>query len=218
MLVRISIGEISELAIKATNFCVKSIRKLLNPKIVLLCNKKPSFDTNNFDLVLDQNQFSHSLSIPPPQKYNPAWKLYPPRLDINTYELFLDNDLILNSLPKELKFDNSIVVSEAYERCYGIYETNLKCSINTGFLCLPPGLDFKSELEKHIVNDWQTHCDEQGLVAKVLEDKEFNLISNKDIAVWVKETEFGKVGNHFIGLNKGNNFFWKKFLKNKYQL
>jgi hypothetical protein len=174
--------------------------------------------TNAFKInLLNQDEYVNSLIIPPLNNH-PCWKLYPPRIKLDSHELFVDNDvLIYKNIDIEKLFDLSFFISEGLERSYGFFDPMIDPSfpkINTGFFSIPPSFDFKLHLNyliSHYDLKWKNHFDEQGLVAKIFSSKEFKLIPIQDINVSFDNPFKGKFGMHFIGLNSGNTSHWKRF-------
>lgn len=199
---------------------VRSMKKLISDADYVIChnNIPPHLRTTLPKIpLLSQDTCVNALPEPPK---GPAWKLYPPRLRLNSHEIMLDNDLIIYKMPplfnEFLESSNLIVVTEAYRRSYsGPLERLIPSgfNINSGVLCLPPGFDFKSRLEKEINTyglEWNDHFDEQTLVAYVLsQHKNVKIIPQSEIAVSAHYLNFGTHGCHFVGLNSTNLSYWR---------
>jgi len=135
-----------------------------------------------------------------------AWKLYPPRIDTNKHEIFIDNDVIIEEhieeIDKFLMVDDCTLLLEGECRNYGKFEQHVPpgYKINSGIFGVPPGFN----LEKYIRfygDNWTNNCrhtsktwDEQGLVATAL-------LSNKKKIIIPKTTVTNcesKFKPHFI--------------------
>lgn len=159
------------------------------------------------------------------------WKLCPPRLDIDTHEFCIDNDVIIsNQIETMEKFLTSSqpLISEDVYRFLGRYDhlflPNLL--INAGVYGIPPGFDFS----KKLLEAWQDNNsfqslksdDEQGLLAYVLTRNSYHFLGEKELRIADKNFEFdftGKEGGfHFIQSNRHHHPCWlsyKKFLKKR---
>ena len=103
-----------------------------------------------------------------------AWKYYPPRIRINSHELFIDNDLILLKRSKyidDFLNDDCTLYNEDYGRGFGNLEhlikkefPEYKTGINSGLFGFPPDYDISDCILKH-ANNWNSHFNEQGLTA-----------------------------------------------------
>jgi hypothetical protein len=159
----------------------------------------------------------------------PQWKITPSRLNKNTHELFIDNDLVIyrrsNLIEKFFSEKDMFIATEGLRRRFGSYDSLIPChlKINTGLFGIPPGFDFDSELRNNFQGVWSNWFDEQGLVSSILVKNKLNVIPFDDISVCVfgkdeneeeiVQTKFGRHGSHFIGLNQGNSFCFDQFIK-----
>ena len=212
---RWTIGQTTPEAIHSLQLSIKLWRKIYGQTfdMVICYNKdKPSVDED----LLDQNKFINSLPVPP---LTTAWKLYPPRIDIDSHEIFIDNDVIVHSplsvINPFLLSSDLFFITEAWERSYG-YNDHIVPSgfiVNSGLFGIPPGFNFHTNLCLNI-KPWASHFDEQGLVASVLCNCNTTIIPLSDIRVCMPEASFGptKCGLHFVGLNNGHNEHWHQFL------
>ena len=169
--------------------------------------------------LFDQSLYSNSLPYPP---IGNSWKLYPPRLRVQSHEIFIDNDVIIynpiEQLDDFLRRQDTFVASEALKKNDNIYMNMLAAeapAINTGFLGLPPHFDFGSEIQKKIISPWSHIFDEQGLTNLILtENLKASIISLDQIWVASSEYRVGTCGTHFVGLNSIKCSFYKQFIKN----
>lgn len=101
--------------------------------------------------VVDQFQFINDLKFP---AFGPAWKLFPPRLRIDSHEIFIDNDLILFAkhpiIDQFLNSRDMIFCTEGYAKRFGVFQNLITKNIklNSGFFGLPPNFDFKTRIEE----------------------------------------------------------------------
>jgi hypothetical protein len=184
---------------------------------------------NSVDAIINQNDYRNELDKPPPQIGNliagPCWKLYPPRLSANQHEIIIDNDVIIYKrfpeIEKFLETDDLFLISQAFQRSYhGRFEKLVKdnFNINSGLVCLPPKFDYAAKINNLIretKGTWQTHFEEQSLVATVLQDENVEIIPINKIQVSGPTPGFkiGSCGTHFCGVNKGYVKDWDIFKK-----
>ena len=169
--------------------------------------------------LLDQNKFVNSLPIPPSEKFGVSWKLYPPRIDLDAHEIFMDNDVVLHKKIEFEKYSETCLISEAVKRSYGSFDDRIKESVpmNSGLFGLPSGFDFGSSLSETILKfnvHWHnSYFEEQGTVAYVVSNREHVVLRKKDMGLaWQNAPDFiGEYGTHFIGLNSGYSDYWKKY-------
>ena len=183
------------------------------------------------DYVVCANGFNPDVEIPVVRAENyrdtlpllpqgPAWKLYPPRMRMNSHEIIIDNDLLLfepHPMIEEFLNSNRTLTTEIYRRDYGSFDHLVPSDklINSGIIGLPPGFDFEEKLRcvirKVNLQEWQTHFCEQGAVAAVLENP--LIISNQDILIGINPEAFriDSYGVHFVGMNRGYSDWWGLF-------
>ena len=217
-IVRWTIGDVSENGFICLEHSIRNFIKNYENKFnYYVCyntinEKKLNYVKKYPVKLLNQNNYVKELKIKP--KNHPCWKLFPPRININTHEIFIDNDLVLyEKLPlinKFLKNNDVLIITEARSRAYGNFSKLVKTedNMNTGFFGLYPNFDFKKEinkvLNKKIIENWNVHWDEQGLVAYIFEKYNYNLISTRKIFAGIKKLPLtdGTKGIHYIGLNR----------------
>jgi len=169
------------------------------------------------------NQQTHADSI----KIHPndsAWKFYPPRIDINSYEIIIDNDLLIYKKSKFIdEFLNSdkIIVTSAHKRFYGQFDHLIQNGIlvNSGLFGFPPKYDFKKEIDDFIqkenLKEWKTHFCEEGLITYLmLKHGKYIIVDMDDIRALNKDYNkkyYANSGYHFTGLNNGFNYYWLKW-------
>lgn len=147
-----------------------------------------------------------------------AWKLAPPRLFPERYELSLDNDCICWVKPNAVE----AWLGEPEPRCLIAADVKLALGAfthltrpeprNTGIRGLPPGYDLgealHAVLRKHPVR-LASELDEQGLQAVALDlGRPAHVVSIEDVTIcspfWPHEPRLGRAGAHFVGLNSRN--------------
>jgi hypothetical protein len=157
------------------------------------------------------------------------WKYTPPRLDINSHEMWVDNDIIFvrpSNYITEFFKSNKPIICEDFIGWYGRYHHKIKPKpkINSGIFGFPPSFDFGREILKHwnASGNYGSHWsdDEQGLTALVITNQEHMLIP-KEIAPTIhskglpnpfphdndrimnfKEFKWDTEILHFVGLNR----------------
>jgi hypothetical protein len=222
-IIRWTIGNTSKQGLNCLKTSIKNIIKLYEKEFkYYLCYN--NIDVNKIKWIYDfpislVNQEKHlkSLSLIPTN--NPCWKLYPPRLDINSYEIFLDNDLILYKKINlnEIINKNIFFISQAIEKSYGSLQNNinLNVNLNSGFFGVPPGFDFQKEIEliiKKFNIEWKnSHFEEQAVVAYIINKNKYELINLEKIYICKDKIKQSDYGLHFVGVNKGNDKFWKTY-------
>jgi len=219
-LVRFTIGSVTKFGFDCLKRAIKQIQKLYPCDITVCfnCDKK-----HVKYLKKELNVFLFDQSVHLNDDLTPmgvAWKLYPPRLDINRHEIIIDNDIILESTIDEiddfLSCDDHCLMLQGISRTYGRFEKHVPANlmINSGLFGLPPGFDFATYVKNHAGNNWEENAtgihsesvtfDEQGLVALILSNQKHFLIPNTTITNCERKLMRGK-GMHFIGLNR-----WKR--------
>ena len=110
------------------------------------------------------------------QKVNGSlWKICPARLDINTHELILDNDLVFTKRPKLIEEflagNKNLIIRDSnfyMGRYADFFEENIS-GFNSGVMGLRPKYDFKEEILKTWHGDHHfDYGDEQGLLMATL--------------------------------------------------
>lgn len=171
--------------------------------------------------LIDQDQYKNSLCIRPIMNHS-CWKIYPPRLDINSYEIFMDNDLILHKRIDFKKFIEKKIffMAEAVRKAYGTFQEkiNYHYNLNAGFLGIPPGFNFQEKANNVIVENsvsWEnSYYEEQGLVAYIFHKQNCEVIKLDEIFICYDSYCIGEYGMHFVGLNTDNKKYWKMYRRN----
>ena len=119
------------------------------------------------------------------------WKICPPRINIKTHEIIMDNDLVIYKripeIDRFLNFNDKLLVLEEPIKYYGVYSGYQDDSkvLNSGLFGLHPNYDF-SEILKHFWNksgnnNNLSYADEQGFICAILRRSENIVISKNTI-------------------------------------
>jgi hypothetical protein len=215
---------------KALKASIKTAHKIFGHSVdyVICCNNTsgsqerylrplgvPLYHQNSSEINLTQNCPSVSGTM---------WKLCPARLNLAGHEISIDNDLVLLKLHDKLKHflesrDVSVMAeSSDFSDVHGRFNPSTECSLNSGLVGFPPGLDVDELLPNYlrcIQGDWGHH-DEQGLTASVLlENSNVSVVSRDSILLLHRHDRFSGLadGLHFIGVNREgkNHLPWMEF-------
>lgn len=143
-----------------------------------------------------------------------AWKLAPPRLFPERFELALDNDCILWAIPTAvrdwLEAGEGCLIAEDVRAGNGHFAALVDdAPRNSGIRGFPPGFDLDGAiaalLRAHPVQ-LTSELDEQGLsVALIARARRSWLVGLDDVPIcspfWPHRPELGRCGAHFVGLN-----------------
>ncbi|MEI8270430.1 MAG: hypothetical protein WCG45_03600 [bacterium] len=199
-IVRWTVTDVSEWGFEVLNKSVVLFNSLYGDRFeTFICYNNLS--KSNFsklpkvDNLLDQSKFSGSLPIKAPDHYCCAWKIYPPRININVQEIFLDNDVILYK--KIPQFDeDKIVITEAINRSYsGPLAGKIKTNLNVGLMSFPPNFDLFSKIcnvVKVMPLEWKEYFDEQTLLAYIIEKHDHHVLTLKDVHICLNNFSYGK--------------------------
>ena len=212
------------------NICYNNLSENIYSKL-----QKISY-TNRVPIINVSNKLPENLINK--QQKNSWWKYAPPRIDINSYEIIMDNDLILWNIPNTLKkaINNSalVVLTDGAGTYYGEYtdevlrkDSNLK--LNAGLLGLPP----RYVIDPNEVNN-RSHKDffhsEQGFTALKFvsyKGEKYQIPLNEIQQINVNQIEPRKLiknydGAHFCGCSFGHYNFWNdcysEFFNNHYSI
>lgn len=223
---RFTIGKSNQYGYHSLKISLKFLQQKFgdSAKYVVLYNNNVLNELKSLNLsceLVNQDKFAFEIPYRYPRNINPAFKLYPPRLDIEAYEILLDNDVIIyqpNIFEEFLSSKNKIWITEAPVRSYsGIFSEKIKKGfhINTGLICLPPKYDFTQKVKDAMLSypsGWTNFLDEQSLIAYILQNENnLEIIKLEKIFVCRDEYKFGTCGMHFVSVNRGFNKYIKKF-------
>lgn len=203
---RWTVGPVSKWGFDCLRRSVAEFRKIYDVRCVVCYNGIEPDHLADLDDVTLIDQTPHGMEI----ARGVAWKLYPPRIDPQAWELFIDNDLIIEeALPAIDRFygGSTTLLLEGMGRHFGRYERQIpaRFKINSGIFGVPPGFN----LPVGTVSSWTENCpnesvtwDEQGFVASTLLAHHTCDIISDDI-ITNCEVELRKApGMHFVGLNR----------------
>ncbi len=143
-----------------------------------------------------------------------AWKLAPLRLYPDLWELSLDNDCILWSLPPALERwlagpdDRSLAIAADVRAMFGVFaEACGPAPRNTGIRGLAPGFDLETALLETVGSRrLSSELDEQGLqVAAFDRFGTVSVVTTEEVTIaspfHPHQDHLGQSGAHFVGLN-----------------
>lgn len=219
LLIRWTVGNTSKAGYACLRYSISKLQQLYSAQYVLCYNCDYKIIVNNGytefpNLVLhDQSQYLNCTPAPT----GVAWKLYPPRLDPEAYELSVDSDLVIEQhIPQIDKFLNSdsTLLLEGDSRTYGRFDRHVppQHCINSGVYGMPPRFDLEKYIRFYAGDTWEKNAlgqhdknetfDEQGLIALALLDHKNTLIIPQSTISNCEHTYQESHGMHFIGLNR----------------
>lgn len=195
---RWTIGETNFQGYQSLFLSVTKFASLYPEAELYICYNGPDTITKPDSIIKIINQAS-------PLANGVAWKLYPPRINIELHEIFIDNDLILEEkIPEIDKFLNNdyTLLLEGSGKNYGRFSRHVPkyYQINSGLFGLPPNFNLQKYIN-YYGEIWNSHFDEQGLVALSLTSKKHIIIPNTTITNCEFQLKRSQ-GMHFIGLNR----------------
>lgn len=138
-----------------------------------------------------------------------GWKLCPSRLNLDKYELWIDNDVVIHKkiplIDQWLNF-NFAIIAEGVNRLYSVFdeEINTKEKMCAGFFGLPPQLDMKTLIiesyNKYNIPLGEFY--EQGLVVKFITMMNYKIIPLNWLSNAEYEYDAKASGHHFVGANR----------------
>ncbi|RCS23463.1 hypothetical protein DUT91_14425 [Phyllobacterium salinisoli] len=144
-----------------------------------------------------------------------AWKLAPPRVFPDRFELALDNDCILWDIPATIdawrreKPPRCLIAADV-KKAFGVFtEMTRPEPRNTGIRGFPPGFDLDQALTA-VLKDYpvqlRSELDEQGLQAIALDHgRPAHIVPTEEVTIcspfWPHQPYLGRAGAHFVGLN-----------------
>lgn len=203
-ILRWTIGDVTKAGLEVLNLSIVKTKKSLhrfNFKFFVCSNANDDFEIKK--ICLKQNViFFKSLwdTFPLPEDtledkiQNPKgrlgsfWKLCPPRLELNSYEIVLDNDVIIQKSPLEIeKFLNSdqVLIKEENVVNLGKYYNFSNIGYNSGLYGFPPNYNFKEKIHEYWLETGALKPlfskDEQGLIVMTLKKQSHIIIPNSKI-------------------------------------
>lgn len=166
-------------------------------------------------ILLDQEKISADFN---PKPMGCAWKLYPPRINPEVHEIFMDHDLVVWDrlvCMDDFLNNNDFFLKIRGPRLYGRFENQVKKEffLNSGLFGLPPRFEFDLKM----VDCWREYFDDQGFIAsqickqeKILEEDV--LACNRKIQVYLPKVK----AYHFTHVKR--NETWNQFKKYKIKM
>lgn len=144
-----------------------------------------------------------------------AWKLAPVRMFPASYEISLDNDVILWALPEAIERwlfsgdPETCILAADLRPAFGRFSQLCdNRALNSGIRGLPPGFNLEAKLKRTLTQSGislQSELDEQGLQAATLLQTPLAVVSMHDVSICSPfpnhQQHLGKCGAHFVGLN-----------------
>lgn len=221
-LVRWTIGAVLEIGVQCLRRSVRLFRSTYGDQFdYAICynNCDPvTFSDLGVELI-SQNQY---VSMYPYAPTPCGWKFYPPRLRIESHEIFIDNDIVcyrkIPAIERFLAKRDHAMLSEAINiRAYGAFSDIVPASVlhrNNGLIGLPPDYDLYAALVATMLaypnRSWAEHLDEQGLTVFLLAQLPYELIPLEDVFICLREYRIGRCGMHFGGLNRGVSKYYER--------
>lgn len=112
---------------------------------------------------------------------NTGWKFYPPRLRMQSHEIFIDSDLVMLARGWHINSflsSNKSFANKGIGKSFGSQAKDINQSfpsINAGIFGFQPGYDIEDVLIKS-VDSWDYWFEEQGLTAKLVSMTEHQII------------------------------------------
>lgn len=227
--VRWSVGPLGKIGFRCLKESINQIARIYPQfhRIVYFnqLGKKEVDELKKVNAEVEKSPSSVPGWLKPQKGYEVHWKLYPPRVDIDSYEIFLDSDIVLHrQLPQieEAVSNAEFILYEGRHGLYGGMESFFtpERSINSGLFGLPPGFDFEDEIRLLMKNKlvcWGDRFDEQGMVAYLLHDKPHQFVSQIDVPIAEESEDFADgFGTHFVGINYNDHHIaWEQYWNGK---
>lgn len=233
-IIRWSIGPVKPNGFKVLSLSVKATKKLFPECDLVICYNQISSEEiaqlEKLEVRLVNSELHKSFLLKPSKGYNVYWKLYPPRIEINSSEIFLDNDIILTKRPPEInKFleNNSTLLYQGLNaNKHGQFAKASPCGIriNSGIFGIPPHFDLNKRALKIIkklnITSWENRFDEQGLIAAtLLEYCPYHIIPLTTVPILEPNFSLDKLttesccGYHFVKVNyEQSHEAWREFM------
>ena len=235
-LVRWTIGPVSELGHKILKRSVEKFKKIYPEFDCVVCYnniEKKLLDEIDVDLFEQKKEFLDIQLTNPDDNVEEAsgcgWKLCPVRLRIESHELWIDNDIVIEKRIPEidewlnLKTSGIITQGLGRKRMYGPFDKFIRQDLHlcAGLFGLPPNFDLLKSMYNFLyVLDGKTlgGYDEQGLTASVVSNmKNWIMIPHEKLCIIEDhDPRFveNAMGYHFTAANRKNwHRGWKIYNK-----
>lgn len=223
-LMRYTMGKVSSLGWTILHESVRNIKKVYPEFDVVICHNKMlpdeirRLEDLGVELVAqdDLEQLFAFVDDDEGKVRNFCWKLMPPRLRLESHELWIDNDIIIRDriegIDRWLEGQTSII-SRGFCHDYGRFAKSMqfKDPCCAGFFGLPPNFDFLSEITRLCGGQPLKGFDEQGLVSVIVTSiKDYIMLSHRDLVLlsetWKPRPDFWfPKGLHFARSNRFTN-------------
>jgi len=185
---------------------------------------------NNIDI--ERLYFAHGFGVKlynatekdqflPMDRWGVSWKICPPRMRPESYELILDNDVVIHGTSdifEKAIAENKCLMTEGHFRNFGKYADKLpsKLRLNSGLIGLPPNYDFGKDLKEVFMgwDDTGEAFDEQGLIALALTKNPYYIMPLSELHICHENYVKTPFGIHFVRVNSGAYTFWDEHRKN----
>jgi len=156
------------------------------------------------------------------------WKVCPARMRMDSHEIIMDNDIVLlkkfPQIDEWLAQTTKTLILEEPIRFYGRYDSLFPEEgpfLNSGFMGLPPGFDFGSEIVKQWTENGKheniSQADEQGMLVHTLNQrKSIRIRPDQMVEVLHRDMKTVITGReeaiHFTQSNRiPNHYAWGKY-------
>ena len=215
-LIRWTIGSCEDLGYDVLKHSVNLMRRMYEDRVDYIVSYNRPVQMDKL-YELDIELYEQDKDCLPIVAKDVAWKLYPPRLRPESHELHIDNDLVLfNKLPEIEEFfkqEDLFLYSEGMYGLYGNFRNMVPENfiLNSGFIGLPPGIDYEYEVLRFLPDYWDDRFDEQGLVATIISRQKNLKIGLEKISICEDSFIEASHGYHFVKCNRGMSKALQKF-------
>jgi hypothetical protein len=227
-LIRWTIGNVNENGFTCLKKSILSLKKLLGNKVDYVVVYNSITDAKLKDMpamTINQSDYKTSLPIEP---CSFAWKFYPPRLRLESHEIFLDNDIIFHRIPtimEEFLNGNFNLLYEGRYRLLGSFDNMIpkNIKVNSGIFGLVPFYNLSTEINQLFLDikktqwiekvdtplDQPNMFDDQGLIAFLLMKTQYKILPLTEVPIIESWEELPRGNNikgyHFVQLNRVND-------------
>lgn len=220
-LIRWILGPVCHTGLEILQYSVKKMKLLYPDCNLMICHNQLKKEHIDFikRLNIDLYEQKPLLTRVPKNEFNVHWKIYPPRVSIDTHEICIDNDIILEDRLEEIDLflqSDGVLMYQGIHGYYGMYENQIDFNgifYNSGIFGVPPKYDLEQRIESVFESEnkeWSNNkFDEQGLICSILSTHhKIYTIPLTSIPIVEKSFEIEKTkrnplckGYHFVGAN-----------------